>query len=319
MHRFGKVLVMSFECQHCGEANTEVQSAAEIQPFGHRITLNVSSRVRQPPSRGPTCFSSGILLAVVNVLIVESRLSRATCFRHGLTHPFGHLQEDADRQVIRTRCCTVTIPELKLEMPATPSGAILTTVEGLLLRAAEDLEMDQDSRETTQRAQIAAVVHRLRVFAGGGEEGEWQWYTVVLDDPSGNSQIEGGAVDHMVLRASYARTKEQNAALGMYPQEASAEAGPQEGGEGSEVTCESAEGGGGTRRVSNQGAVKWSGHGGGQGILRAVAAAGGKEVESFQVAFLLVFRISPSPELWSIPPCVGGRGDYTFCLCFDKQ
>jgi zinc finger protein len=102
---------MSFECPHCGEANTEVQSAAEIQPYGQKITLKVGNR------------------------------------------------DDADRQVIRSRHCTVSIPEIQLEMPAFSGGAVLTTVEGLLTRAAEDLEMDQDRREEAQAAAIAKVIH----------------------------------------------------------------------------------------------------------------------------------------------------------------
>jgi zinc finger protein len=93
------------------------------------------------------------------------------------------------------------------------------------------------------------------------------------------------------------RTNAQNVEIGIY----SSEQVPDEEGEkqhhqhqqqqqvpSSEVTCESAGGDGTSRRVSNQGAVQWGQHGSRSGggmecILGAVAASGGKEVESFMV------------------------------------
>lgn len=82
------------------------------------------------------------------------------------------------------------------------------------------------------------------------------------------------------------RTSAQNVELGIYSEEQVAdEEGEKQQQPSSEVTCESAGGDGTSRNVSNQGAVQWGRHGSrsGECILGAVAASGGKEVESFMV------------------------------------
>ena len=40
---FKDVIIMSFECQHCGYTNNEVQSAGKVQDKGCVIKLEVSS------------------------------------------------------------------------------------------------------------------------------------------------------------------------------------------------------------------------------------------------------------------------------------
>jgi len=40
---FKDIVVMSFECPHCGFTNNEVQSAGKIQDKGCTITLSISS------------------------------------------------------------------------------------------------------------------------------------------------------------------------------------------------------------------------------------------------------------------------------------
>ncbi len=41
---FKEIVIMSFECPHCGFANSEVQPAGEIQPQGHLFTFRVDDR-----------------------------------------------------------------------------------------------------------------------------------------------------------------------------------------------------------------------------------------------------------------------------------
>jgi C4-type Zn-finger protein len=47
------------------------------------------------------------------------------------------------------------------------------------------------------------VFRSLRVYAAREDVGEWMPYTVVIDDPTGNSQIEGEAVDSALTRERY--------------------------------------------------------------------------------------------------------------------
>ena len=43
---FHEVVVMSFECLHCGNRNNEIQSAGPVQSQGARIELKVTKNVR---------------------------------------------------------------------------------------------------------------------------------------------------------------------------------------------------------------------------------------------------------------------------------
>lgn len=40
---FKEVILSSFECENCGERNTEIQSGATVQQKGNRISLKVTS------------------------------------------------------------------------------------------------------------------------------------------------------------------------------------------------------------------------------------------------------------------------------------
>lgn len=57
--------------------------------------------------------------------------------------------EDMNRQVVKSDFAELLIPELELEMPANNKKGVLTTVEGLLVYAADDLEELQPVRRHT--------------------------------------------------------------------------------------------------------------------------------------------------------------------------
>lgn len=42
---FHEVVIMSFECQHCGNKNSEINSAGPVQSQGIRIEVKVSKKV----------------------------------------------------------------------------------------------------------------------------------------------------------------------------------------------------------------------------------------------------------------------------------
>jgi len=161
---FREVVLMSFECPHCGLKNSEIKNAGIIQEKGVRFIFKASSK----------------------------------------TH--------IDRQIVKSETCTSTIPELDLEIP--PQRGQLTTVEGLLSTALEDLEAGQTVRrnlEPKNYEQIEEFLSRGRKLIQDGN------YTIILDDPAGNSWIEynPGESSKGLTRVDYIRNSEQNKALGL--------------------------------------------------------------------------------------------------------
>ncbi|OLL27073.1 Zinc finger protein zpr1 [Neolecta irregularis DAH-3] len=119
---------------------------------------------------------------------------------------------DLNRQIVKSETCTSTIPELDLEIP--PQRGQLTTVEGLLATALEDLEAGQTLRkhqDPKNYEQIEEFLCRGRKLIQDGR------YTIILDDPSGNSWIEymPGESSKGLTRSDYIRSSEQNKALGL--------------------------------------------------------------------------------------------------------
>lgn len=206
---FKEVIVMSFSCPHCGERNSEIQSAGEIQPKGCTYTIHVTNK------------------------------------------------KDLDRQLIKSEFCTLSVPELELQIPA--KRGQITTIEGVLNDTLRDLELDQPLRKHMQPEvyeKIESICDRLREILGehrvedapapeegaaetgtmrslgpvgarheedeGADTRQFRPFKLGLDDPSGNSFVEytgpiesGGGADNKWSKRDYARTKEQNILLGL--------------------------------------------------------------------------------------------------------
>jgi zinc finger protein len=58
---------------------------------------------------------------------------------------------DLNRQIVRSGSAVVGIPELQFEIPPAPTGGTLTTVEGTLTLAAENLSLLQADRRVGLR------------------------------------------------------------------------------------------------------------------------------------------------------------------------
>ncbi|XP_071476597.1 zinc finger protein ZPR1-like [Diadema antillarum] len=136
--------------------------------------------------------------------------------------------EDMDRQVVKTDSATAEIPELGFEIPAFTQKGTLTTVEGLLQRAAAGLEQDQPVRRALQpevAAQIDAFIEKLKNVP--------RPFHLIIDDPTGNSFIENPFApkpDPALKVTYYKRTSEQQKMLGFQDEEdaAAGDAGPPE-------------------------------------------------------------------------------------------
>ncbi|KAG5183327.1 ZPR1 zinc-finger domain-containing protein, partial [Tribonema minus] len=119
--------------------------------------------------------------------------------------------EDLDRQIIKSDYASVAFPGIEFEIPPKTQQGEITTIEGLLSTAAERLGYDQAYRVQTDPdlgAAVANIILKLRALYSGEELP----FTVVVDDPSGNSFVENPkapARDPCLATAYYARTPEQ--------------------------------------------------------------------------------------------------------------
>jgi zinc finger protein len=122
--------------------------------------------------------------------------------------------QDLNRRIIKSDSCTISFPTLDFEIPA--QRGTLTTVEGILTTALDELAMLQPQRleqdpETYEK--IDAFIHRGREVTVG----KVLPFTVLLDDASGNSWIDRDPDDARDTwkQTDYVRTPAQNAALGL--------------------------------------------------------------------------------------------------------
>jgi zinc finger protein len=104
--------------------------------------------------------------------------------------------------------------ELDIEIP--PGKGRLTNIEGLLNMILEDLEMDQPARKD-QVPEVYEKIEEVLVHGRKMLAGENFPFRVSIDDPAGNSWIEPDQRDGVGKwsRVQYARTLEQNEALGL--------------------------------------------------------------------------------------------------------
>jgi zinc finger protein len=115
---------------------------------------------------------------------------------------------------VKSDTCIVKFIELDIEVPA--GRGQLTNVEGLLSMILEDLELQQPER----KEQIPEVWAKIEEVVTKGRKmiaGESFPFRVDLDDPAGNSWIEPDQKDGVGKwsKVDYARTPEQNEALGL--------------------------------------------------------------------------------------------------------
>ncbi|KAA0183969.1 Zinc finger protein ZPR1 [Fasciolopsis buskii] len=119
---------------------------------------------------------------------------------------------DLNRRVVRPAHSSIHIPDLEASFPT--SDGDLSTVEGIMLKIIENIELLQPERKSTQ----PELASKLDTFIGKLKNlmTMEKSFALVLDDPSGNGCIEGlVANDPQLVIATYRRTAEQNAALGL--------------------------------------------------------------------------------------------------------
>ncbi|KAB1210465.1 Zinc finger protein ZPR1 [Morella rubra] len=120
-----------------------------------------------------------------------------------------------NRQVVKSESATIKVPELDFEIPPEAQRGSLSTVEGILLRAADELQALQEERKKVDPQTAEAIdqfILKLKACATGDSS-----FTFILDDPAGNSFIENlfaPSPDPSLIIRFYERTPEQQASLG---------------------------------------------------------------------------------------------------------
>ncbi|OMJ15544.1 Zinc finger protein zpr1 [Smittium culicis] len=122
---------------------------------------------------------------------------------------------DLERQIVRNGSALLKIPQLQLELP--PSNrSKLTTIEGLLNDISEDLSTNQESRKAQAIESYNAInniLDKIQLYLSSSES-----FTLILDDPAGNSYIESltpPTLDPKLSSRYYRRTTEMDVALGL--------------------------------------------------------------------------------------------------------
>ncbi|KAF0978496.1 hypothetical protein FDP41_002316 [Naegleria fowleri] len=125
-------------------------------------------------------------------------------------------KEDLNRQIVKSDYATLRIPEIDFEIPENTQKGTLTTVEGVISTAIDNLLENQPARRVIQPA-VAAKIDEFIERARHLISGEGFPFTVIIDDYSGNSNIEKLVTPHdpQILIKHYARNKEQTEKMGL--------------------------------------------------------------------------------------------------------
>uniref|UniRef100_A0A7S4EAK0 Zinc finger ZPR1-type domain-containing protein n=1 Tax=Pelagomonas calceolata TaxID=35677 RepID=A0A7S4EAK0_9STRA len=130
-------------------------------------------------------------------------------------------REDLDRQVVKSESCKVLVPDLELEIPAATQRGVVTTVEGVLTRAADELAALQPQRlvaDVEVGRKVQRVIDALRDRAAG----DFDEFQLIVDDPAGNSFVQPlSQPDSALTTTHYERTDADAIALGFRPGESS--------------------------------------------------------------------------------------------------
>jgi len=127
--------------------------------------------------------------------------------------------EDLNRQLVKSDSASVRIPNIDFEIPPQTQKGEITTLEGVLQQAVKNLSMFQRER-LEQNPEVGLKVAEIIVSLSQMAAGEFLPFTLVIDDPAGNSFVENflaPAPDPQMTFSNYTRTDEQDISLGLQP------------------------------------------------------------------------------------------------------
>ena len=126
--------------------------------------------------------------------------------------------EDLSRDILKSETCSISIPEIELELSPGTLGGKFTTIEGLLGQIKEEMEERipfalGDSATPAQTARFQSLVQSLSAIINDGKPA-----TIIIDDPLANSYLQSFFApdpDPQILVEDYERTEEQQDILGL--------------------------------------------------------------------------------------------------------
>ncbi|THU98623.1 zf-ZPR1-domain-containing protein [Dendrothele bispora CBS 962.96] len=189
---FREVIIMSFQCEHCGWSNNEIQSAGSIRPEGTVYTCKILERsdLDRQIVRSPSC----------EIIIPEFQLTLPPSTRGQLTTVEGLIRD--------------VVADLSMDQPLRriQDEESYNKIQALIDGLKEILADDEDEDGEVEVGKASQKDKPMRPI------------TIKLDDPAGNSFVE--FIDSMAdpkwnLR-TFQRTLEQNVTLGLVapPEEA---------------------------------------------------------------------------------------------------
>jgi zinc finger protein len=123
--------------------------------------------------------------------------------------------EHLNRLIVKADTASLYIPELDFEIPAHSQEGSITTIESILIKSVEGLEKEQPVRKALHpdlAAKLDVFIGQLKMCAQLKHP-----FTVVIDDPAGNSYIENKLAPHadpQLNMVHYVRSEQQNKQLG---------------------------------------------------------------------------------------------------------
>lgn len=121
---------------------------------------------------------------------------------------------DLDRQVVKSESARIVVPALELEIPAATQRGVVTTVEGVLSRAASELMALQPQRlaaDVDVGLKVQRVIDDLMDYAAG----EALPFSLIVEDPAGNSFVQPlREKDDQLTTSHYDRSDADMVALG---------------------------------------------------------------------------------------------------------
>ncbi|KAJ4965823.1 hypothetical protein NE237_017672 [Protea cynaroides] len=185
-------------CMRCGENGTTRLLLTRIPHFREIILMAFEC---------PHCNERN------NEVQFAGELQPRGCW-YRLEVPSGD-QKMLNRQVVKSDSATIKIPELDFEIPPEAQRGKLSTVDGMLLRAVDELQALQEERKKVV-PETAEALDQFLMKLKSCATGEIP-FTFILDDPAGNSFIENPfapSLDPSLTIKFYERTPEQQEALG---------------------------------------------------------------------------------------------------------
>ncbi|SCW00794.1 LAFE_0C12134g1_1 [Lachancea fermentati] len=126
--------------------------------------------------------------------------------------------EDLSRDILKSESCSMTIPELHLDIQQGTLGGRFTTLEGLLRQVYEELEnrvftQTSDSMDEETKKRWEGFFGKLKEALAGKVK-----FTVIMEDPLAGSYIQNVYApdpDPNMKIEDYERTEQQNEDLGL--------------------------------------------------------------------------------------------------------